>query len=84
MAVRIRRLQYPIKLAFALTVNKAQGQSLDVVGIDLRTPVFGHGQLYVGLSRATRADSVAVLIPRDGEGLQRKVYNKVLPQIRQG
>jgi ATP-dependent exoDNAse (exonuclease V) alpha subunit len=55
MASRVRRLQFPIKLAFALTINKSQGQSLNVVGVDLDKEVFEQGQLYVALSRATNA-----------------------------
>ncbi|KAA6373334.1 MAG: putative ATP-dependent DNA helicase PIF1, partial [Streblomastix strix] len=46
------RLQYPIRLAFSMTINKAQGQSFTHVGIDLSKPVFAHGQLYVALSRS--------------------------------
>ena len=46
--------------AFALTVNKAQGQSLDRVSVYLPRPVFGHGQLYVALSRATNIPGLNV------------------------
>ena len=38
------RKQFPIRLCFTMTINKAQGQSLDFVGVDLRIPVFTHGQ----------------------------------------
>ena len=46
-----KRLQYPVRLAFAITINKAQGQSLKVAGINLESPCFFHGQLYVACSR---------------------------------
>ena len=46
-----------------MTINKAQGQTLQKVGLYLREPVFSHGQLYVALSRATTAADVKVLIP---------------------
>jgi ATP-dependent DNA helicase PIF1 len=49
----LRRRQFPLQLAFAMTINKAQGQSLKVVGIHLHIPVFSHDQLYVAISRAT-------------------------------
>ena len=56
------RTQFPIRLCFAMTINKAQGQTLDYVGIYLKEPVFSHGQLYVALSRARTASQVKVLI----------------------
>lgn len=52
-AFLLKRRQFPVRLAFAMTINKAQGQSVCYVGLDLRVPVFSHGQLYVALSRAT-------------------------------
>ncbi len=44
-------LQFPIKLRYALTINKAQSQTFKVVGLDLTEDVFTHGQLYVGCPR---------------------------------
>ncbi|UYV63010.1 hypothetical protein LAZ67_2002837, partial [Cordylochernes scorpioides] len=46
-----KRLQFPVRLAFALTINKAQGQSLKCCGVNLESPCFSHGQLYVACSR---------------------------------
>ncbi|KAG6705847.1 hypothetical protein I3842_07G198300, partial [Carya illinoinensis] len=57
-----KRTQFPVRLSFAMTVNKSQGQTLNSVGIYLPEPVFSHGQLYVALSRAKTADSVKMLI----------------------
>ncbi|SGY12770.1 BQ5605_C011g06596 [Microbotryum silenes-dioicae] len=60
----MRRLQFPLRVALAMTINKAQGQSLDRVGVDLSLhPVFTHGQLYVALSRAMSVDRIKVLLP---------------------
>ena len=56
------RTQFPVRLCFALTINKSQGQTLDYVGIYLREPVFSHGQLYVALSRARTAAKVKILL----------------------
>ena len=47
----LHRKQFPIILAFAITINKSQGQSFDMVGLFIRRPLFSHGQLYVTLSR---------------------------------
>jgi ATP-dependent DNA helicase PIF1 len=51
MPFDFKRLQFPVRLAFAMTINKAQGQSLRVAGINLENPYFSHGQLYVACSR---------------------------------
>jgi hypothetical protein len=75
------RKQFPVRLCFAMTINKSQGQSLDVVGVDLRSPVFAHGQLYVALSRATDVNSLCVLLPAERGGkTENIVYSKVLLQ----
>lgn len=60
---RLRRRQFPVRLAFAMTINKAQGQSVRHVGLDLRESVFSHGQLYVALSRATSPHRLRILLP---------------------
>ena len=57
-----KRRQFPIKLAFAMTINKAQGQSLEHVGVYLPAPVFAHGQLYVALSRSGVPANTKLLI----------------------
>ena len=62
-AIKLNRRQFPMQLAFAMTINKAQGQTLTHVGIDLRNPVFTHGQLYVALSRVTSSQHISVLLP---------------------
>eukprot|EP00889_Picochlorum_renovo_P006379 jgi/Picre1/33409/NNA_008733.t1 len=46
----LQRTQLPIRVAFAMTINKAQGLTLQRVGVYLQDDVFSHGQLYVALS----------------------------------
>lgn len=48
-----------------MTVNKSQGQSLEKVGVDLRTDAFTHDQLSITLSRVTSLDGLTLLPSRD-------------------
>ena len=57
------RRQFPVRLAFAMTINKSQGQTFrGRVGVLLPEPVFGHGQLYVASSRVVHPDNIRFCI----------------------
>ena len=60
--LRFRRRQFPIRPAFAMTINKCQGQTFKNIGIYLNEPVFSHGQLYVVFSRVPNFSALRVLI----------------------
>ena len=61
VAFKFTRRQFPVRLGFAMTFNKSQGQSVKHVGLDLRRPVFTHGQFYVGVSRVTSVSNIKVI-----------------------
>jgi ATP-dependent DNA helicase PIF1 len=56
----VGRKQIPLKLAYAITIHKAQGATLDCALIDIGTSTFECGQAYVALSRVKNLDSLYV------------------------
>lgn len=67
----IQRHQFPVKSA-----HKAQGQTFEFVGVDLRISVFMHGMLYVAFSRGKRPSILKVLLPPENPRHSRNVVWK--------
>ncbi|KEP45929.1 putative ATP-dependent DNA helicase PIF1 [Rhizoctonia solani 123E] len=74
---QLSRRQFPVRLAFAMTINKSQGQSVDHVGLDLEREVFSHGQLYVAFSRCTSASRVYVFNKKETPKTRNVVFKSV-------
>ena len=69
--VSFLRFQFPVRIAFSMTITKAQGQTCERLGIDFSDEPFAHGQLYTALSRCTSSTFIRVFAPnkpRDKDG----------------
>jgi len=85
LPVPLKRLQFPVRLPFAMTINKSQGQSVEHAGINLQTSIFSHRQLYVAFSRCNSPLNISVLLPEQSQESRRTlnvVYKEVFNSIR--
>lgn len=78
------RRQYPLRLCYAMTINKSQGQSLKQAALYLPRSVFTHGQLYVALSRVTSPEGLKILDDSSDSDGTDGVRNIVYKEIFQG
>ena len=87
------RLQFPLILAYAVTINKAQGQTFERMGLYLPQSCFSHGQLFVAMSRVGGWEDVQVLVMPvvnvqgniNGQVCTRNVvYDEVINAMQQG
>ena len=75
------RRQFPVRAAFAITINKSQGQTLKSIGVWLRNPVFSHGQLYVAVSRVGSPANLRIAIKSQKGEVQFLTNNVVYKEV---
>jgi hypothetical protein len=61
----MHRSQFPLRLAYSLSINKSQGQQFNKLAIDITQPSFAHGHLYVGLSRIRIAANIKLYVTEE-------------------
>ena len=70
----LKRRQFLIKIAFAMTINKSQRQTFDKIAIDLRKDIFNRGQLYVAFSRVRSWESLKIYLGQERQNRLIKNY----------
>jgi len=74
-------IQFPLKVAYAITIHKSQGQTFDKVIIDLgEKGAFAHGQVYVALSRCRTMEGIILRTPLKSKDL---IYHKRVLEFNQ-
>ena len=76
-----RRTQFPLRLAFAMTINKTQGQTFNYVELCLKESMFMYEQLYIALSRVTNAANLRMIVPDTEKTRQEKIKNVVYSEV---
>jgi len=78
---KLKRRQFPVLLSYAMTINKNQGQTLNIVGVYLPSPVFSHGQLYVAFSQNYFPKRLRVLIENSPSSFEDCTHNVVYAEV---
>jgi hypothetical protein len=75
----MRRWQFPMVPAYAVTIHKSQGQTLGKVGLFVEADAFAHGLIYVAMSRVSSWASLFFYSPEGRETMHNKVCKHLLP-----
>jgi hypothetical protein len=79
MPFTLSRKQFPVRVCYAMTINKSQGQTIDFVGLDLSEDTFAHGMTYVAFSRARAWNCIRVKgNPDKGNKVKNVVWKEAL------
>ena len=78
------RRQFPLRVAFACTINKSQGQTMKRIGLWLPSPVFGHGQLYVAVSRVGDPANITIAMKPTTDLPVNSTRNVVFKEVLMG
>ena len=78
---KIMRCQFPLRLAYAFTYNRSQGQTLHKVLLDTRVPPFEHGHLYVAMSRHRNPHNIKIFLNSDQLHVHPYDHNSYMPVI---
>jgi hypothetical protein len=62
---QLTRRQFPLRLAYAMTYNKSQSQTLSKVLLDITSPPFSGGQLYVALNHVQDYNNIRIYVTED-------------------
>ena len=81
LPIEMERKQFPVRLCFAVTSNKSQGQTLKNVGIYLQQDFFCHGQLYVALSRVQSPKNLKIYRPHEADKKTYQTTNVVFKEV---
>ena len=82
LPVKILRRQYPLRLAWASTVHRVQGDDLALIVVDMRDEYFAHGQLHVAMSRGyTREETWYLVKDEDSHDDWFEATNVVIPDV---
>jgi ATP-dependent DNA helicase PIF1 len=74
----LRRRQFFVRVAFAMTINKNQGQTPNNVEVYLLSPIFYHGQLYVAISQVTSSANIKIF---SSQGFDVYMWNVVYKEV---
>ena len=75
------RTQFPLRLAYAFTYNKAQGQTLHKVLLDCRKAPFEHGHLYVAMTRHRHHENMRIFLDSSQLHDHPDYHHKFMPVI---